>query len=151
MTIEEMIEFPKNVQELIKFKEDNYLSVGETLNMLRELEIKERNKIEVPAYKSKPRFNNSSPSSKELKEAAAKVEEWEKYDRKRKRLSKKRRDAVPNMGDICAEFIKIESGLKDKVPAKYQSKVYSFAWDKGHGSGYMEVYNYLLDLVNIFE
>ena len=151
MIVDKITKAPKNVQELLKFKNDNYFSVGEVLVMLLKFETEERANIQVPVYKSKPRFNNSSPSSKELKEAAAEVEEWEKYERKRKRLLTKRRDAVPNMSEICEEFIKIESGLKEKVPAKYQKKVYSFAWQQGHSNGYHEVYNYLLDLVNIFE
>lgn len=29
--------------------------------------------------------------------------------------------------------------------------VYSYAYELGHSSGYGEVYNYLLDLVDIFE
>ena len=148
---EKISKAPNNAQELIKFKEDNCLSVYETLNMLREFENEERKKIEVPAYKTKPLLKSSKAGPNELRALADEIEEWEKYNKKRDAIIKKQGNAAPNMGDICAEFIKIESGLRDKVPAKYQDKVYSFAWDIGHSSGYSEVYNYLLDLVNIFD
>lgn len=52
--------------------------------------------------------------------------------------------------NLLEEKIKEESGL-NTIHEQYRDKVYSYAYQQGHGSGYSEVYNYLLDLVNIFE
>lgn len=37
-----------------------------------------------------------------------------------------------------------------KVPERYRDKLYDYACMQGHSSGYSEVYNYLMDLVEIF-
>jgi glutamate mutase epsilon subunit len=52
--------------------------------------------------------------------------------------------------DLKERYIKEESGLNN-IPEKYQSKVYSYAYQRGHYAGYDEVLNYLYDLVEIFE
>jgi hypothetical protein len=51
---------------------------------------------------------------------------------------------------LLEEKIKEDSGLND-IPKQYRDKVYSYAYQQGHSSGYGEVYNYLIDLVNIFD
>jgi len=149
MIAEKITKLPDNVQELIKLKNDNCLSVIEMLKMLGDFENEERNKIEVPPFKSKPSLKNYVASPDELRKLADEIEEWQEYRKKRDAIIKKKVNAAPNMNDICEEFIKIESGLKDKVPSKYQDKVYRLA--REFGSGHSGVYVYLLDLINIFE
>ena len=46
---------PKTAKELIEISEKNYLSVGEVLTRVRELEKEARDKVVIPEYKSKPR------------------------------------------------------------------------------------------------
>lgn len=50
---------------------------------------------------------------------------------------------------LLEEMIKDDSGLND-IPEQYRDKLYNYAWEKGHSSGYSEVYNCLCNLVEIF-
>lgn len=55
------------------------------------------------------------------------------------------------MVDILIEkYIKSVSGLND-IPEQYQNKLWRLAYERGHSSGYYEVYQQLVDLVDIFE
>jgi hypothetical protein len=145
---------PKTAKELIKIAEDNYLSVHDVLSRVRELETEARDKVVIPEYQSKPMANSfyknrNSPTSKEIKAYAKAVEENEKYGKKRYAAIKKQRSGVPRTGEILEGFIKEKSGLNG-IPKQYRDGVYRFAWDKGHSSGYSEVYYYLQELVEIF-
>lgn len=145
---------PKTAKELLKIAEDNYLDVHEVLSRVRELEMEARNKVIIPEYKSKPstsKFykNSNSPKSKEIRAYADVIEEHEKYNRRRELATKKQREGVPRTEDILEGFIREKSGLNG-IPKQYRDKVYRFAWDKGHSSGYSEVYYYLQELVEIF-
>jgi trehalose-6-phosphate synthase len=51
--------------------------------------------------------------------------------------------------DLLHEKVKEDSGLND-IPEKYRDKVYSYACREGHSSGYIEIYNILCELVDIF-
>jgi len=46
--------------------------------------------------------------------------------------------------------IKEDSGL-NSIHEQYRDKVWSYAWQKGHSSGYGEVSNILCELVSIFQ
>ena len=59
-------------------------------------------------------------------------------------------DESMKLYSLLEEKIKDDSGL-NSIPEQYRDKVYSYAYEQGHGSGYGEVYNYLLDLVEIFD
>ena len=59
---------------------------------------------------------------------------------------KKVKIAIEN---VAVEFIKEMSGLNE-IPEQYRDKVYSKAYEYGHSSGLSEVYNTLVDLVEIF-
>jgi len=148
-------EIPKTLKELLAIKEKYYLSLHDVLTRVRELETEAREKVVVPEYQSKPKTSDfykkvNDPTAKELRAYADAVEEHEKYNRARERAQKKQRNATPNSGDLLVDFIKHESGLND-IPEKYQEKVYRIAYDRGHSSGYSEVYYYLQELVEIFE
>lgn len=56
---------------------------------------------------------------------------------------------VCNNNDTVIEFIKENAGI-DIVPEKYREKLYSKAYDNGHGNGMHEVYLELCSLVDIF-
>ena len=64
---------------------------------------------------------------------------------------KANRDKATNVYAVIEEIIKRVSYFYSSVPKQYQDKVFSHAYQEGHSNGYDEVYNYLLDLVNIFE
>jgi hypothetical protein len=106
-----------------------------------------------PLYTSRP----SKPtlkinaSSSEVKQYASELEEWElslvEYT-----ANKEIRDIeARQLYDVLEEYLKEESGFYQYVPKESQNKVWSYAWQQGHSSGYSEVYNYLLDLVGLFE
>lgn len=71
------------------------------------------------------------------------IEEWKKTRQKETEYNNKISDAI-------SKYIQDESGL-NSIPEQYRSKVYAYAWDQGHSSGYYEVYNYLISLVDIFK
>lgn len=39
----------------------------------------------------------------------------------------------------------------EQIPSKYREKVLNYAYEQGHSSGWSEVYNYVLDLIDIFK
>jgi hypothetical protein len=142
---------PATIEELIEIKEKNYLSASEVIVRLYELKREASQKVEIPPYKSKPKSPDKMSTSKEIREYANELEEWEKYDKERNKAIKKSERAGSNVPELLEDFIKIESGLTTKVPEKYRDKVYSYAWERGHSCGYSEVYIHLCDLVNIFQ
>lgn len=92
-------------------------------------------------------INESTPS--EIREYADELEKWESDLEKWKEATEK--CALYNM-KVDAEIyslIKERAGLT-RVPEKYQNKVFSFAWSKGHSEGEYEVYLILCDLVELF-
>jgi hypothetical protein len=148
-------EIPKTLEELLAVKEKYYLSTHDVMKRIRELEIEARDKVVVPEYKTKPRTSDfykksNDPTPKELRAYADAVEGHQKYEKSRERAQKKQRNATPNTGNLLEQFIRHESGLVN-IPKQYQDKTYRFAWDKGHSSGYSEVFYYLQELVEIFE
>lgn len=50
---------------------------------------------------------------------------------------------------LLEDKVKEDSGL-NQIPEQYRDKVYSYAYQKGHGSGMSEVKCYLEELVEIF-
>lgn len=55
------------------------------------------------------------------------------------------------LNEVLEDYIKDMSGLYDIVPKANQNKVWAYAWQQGHSSGYSEIYNYLQELVELFE
>lgn len=66
---------------------------------------------------------------------------------------KQARDAAQEhnrkVNELIETLIREESGL-NLIPEQYRDKVYAYAWQTGHSSGYSEVYNHLSELVDIF-
>lgn len=141
---------PDTAEELVKIKDENYLSTYNVINRLYELKREEREKVEIPPYKSKPK-NSNAKTPAELRALADDIEEWEKYEKKRNAAIRKSERDEANISELIEEFVKIDSGLTTKVPEKYRDKIYRIAWDRGHSCGFTEVYNYLVELVEVFE
>jgi hypothetical protein len=143
--------FPAHVETLIAYKEAQGLSVYQTIEEVRRLEREIRDKIVVPERKPRPRLESPlKASASDARLYADELEKWETYEKGRKAKELKRTNAVPNHGKLLEDFIKHFADF-DNVPKEYQEKVYSYAWSKGHSSGYSEVFNELLSLVEIFE
>lgn len=103
--------------------------------------------LEFPKTPKKPIANISNSSN--AKQYAIELEEYEKkYAEYEVRYFeyKKVKFAIEN---VAVEFIKEMSGLNE-IPEQYRDKVYSKAYEYGHSSGLSEVYNTLVDLVEIF-
>jgi len=141
---------PDTAEELVKIKEENYLTTYEVINRVYELKREVREKVEIPPYKLKPKANNAKTPA-ELRALADEIEEWEKYEKKRKAAIRKSERSEADVSELIEDFVKIDSGLTTKVPEKYRDKIYRIAWDRGHGCGFSEVYNYLVELVEVFE
>jgi len=144
--------FPAHVATLVAYREKQGISVYEAIEEVRRLEQEIRGKVVVPERKPRPRLESPlKATSREAKLYASHLEAWEIHEKKRKAQELKRTHAVPNHGKLLEDFIKHESDFENIVPKKYQKGIYSYAWDKGHSSGYSEVYNELCNLVSIFE
>ena len=103
--------------------------------------------LEFPKLPKKPIANITNSSN--AKQYAIELEEYEKkYAEYEVRYFeyKKVKFAIEN---VAVEFIKEMSGLNE-IPEQYRDKVYSKAYEYGHSSGLSEVYNTLVDLVEIF-
>lgn len=114
--------------------------------------IKYVEKLE-PKYIQKPirpnlKFN---PSSTEAREYTANLEQYEtdlvEYEIKNDERSK----ISGELYLVLEDYIKDMAGLYEVVPKANQSKVWAYAWQQGHSSGYGEIYGYLSELVELFE
>lgn len=125
------------IQDLEKF------NVYKAIEYVRKLE---------PDYTSRPLkpFLKINASSSEVKQYATELENYElslvEYTANKQIRDKE----VRQLYDVLEDFIKENSGFYEIVPKDKQDKVWRYAWQQGHSSGYSEVYNYLLDLVELF-
>lgn len=107
------------------------------------------NFIKPVSRPTKPRVivNNAS-------EAKAFAQSWEEYEKQVEVYNayKAQQDAVDFLIDeIIVAYIKESAGL-ERVPEKYQDKVYQFAYAEGHAYGYDCVFNTLEKIIQtIFE
>lgn len=87
----------------------------------------------------------------EVKEYAKNLERYNtnlvEYTDKKEEDDKIRQE----LNGVLQDYIKDMAGLYDTVPKANQNKVWAYAWQQGHSSGYGEVYGYLVDLVELFE
>lgn len=105
-----------------------------------------------PLFVSKPvqpKLKSQTPTEEELKVYKTQIREYEVALDKYKTEDAFYRKEGSRLFDLLEEKIKEDSGLND-IPEQYRNKVYSYAWEQGHSSGFGEVYNYLCSLVNIF-
>lgn len=104
---------------------------------------------EYPKRPPKPSLGAKHTAS-ELEIYTEQFKEYEKNDAAYQELFKAYREKQNEIHALLSDYIKELSGL-NTIPEQYQEKVYALAWQEGHSIGYSEVYNYLLQLVNIFE
>lgn len=97
---------------------------------------------------NKPRQPNTF-DSKSAMEYGASLAEYESQKVDYDNANALAKEHNSDVDRLIVRYIQLESGL-NTIPAQYQDKVYSFAWDKGRSAGYYEVYSYLTDLVEIF-
>jgi len=71
--------------------------------------------------------------------------DYEKYKLELEKYNKE----TAKINTAIEEYIKDASGL-NTIPEQYRDKIYSYAYGQGHSSGYIEVYNELCNLVDIF-
>lgn len=96
-----------------------------------------------------PRLKSVTPTEEELSSFLAEKEEYQKLLREYETNNDFYKSESKRLYDILDDIIREDSGLND-IPEQYRDKVYSYAWERGHSSGYSEVYNCLCDLVEIF-
>lgn len=92
-------------------------------------------------------------SSHDSKRIRAHADAFAEYEVKFVEFEAQRIDYYKRQSEIEHEIkalITHESGLSD-IPIQYRTKVWDVAWEKGHSSGYYEVYQWLCRLVEIFE
>ena len=102
-----------------------------------------------PIRPHKPMLINNA-NSDQVRVYANLLEKYELDLENYNKLDKEYSKYINQVHGIVVDFIKEESGFND-IPACYQSKVYSYAYDRGHGGGMYEVYQVLVNLVEIFK
>ena len=97
-----------------------------------------------------PLLINNKPTKEDIEDYTKKVEQYNIDLAEYKIENEIYESESRRLWDLLEEKIKEDSGL-NTIPEQYRDKVYSYAYQRGHSSGYGEVYGYLCDLVNIFE
>lgn len=105
-----------------------------------------------PAYPEKPSkpILKRDGTSKEATQYAKDLADWENADIEYKKQKDAYNKGKNQVDEVIESFIKDLAGLNN-IPEKYREKVWSKAWQEGHSSGYSEVYNCLVDLLDIFQ
>jgi len=93
----------------------------------------------------------SNPTSIEVKKYAEELEKYEAEVVNHKIATDRKSETVRELHAVLEDYLKDDAGLYNIVPKDKQDKVWNCAWQKGHSSGYSEVYNYLVELVELFE
>lgn len=102
--------------------------------------------IEPKPTKPKP---IQSDNSEEIRQYADMIEVWQKEVEDWEKALTKSQLHNMQIDARMLDLVKRESGLI-YVPEKYQNKVFSLAWSKGHYAGHYEVFLILRELVEIF-
>ena len=98
----------------------------------------------------RPILHTNTPNKEELEEYNSKLDVYTKESAEYEKSVNAYKEEFVRLYGLLEDMIKEDSGL-NTIPEQYRDKVYSYAYQQGHSSGYGEVYNYLLDLVDIFE
>jgi len=97
-----------------------------------------------------PLLASNKPTKENIDDYAKKLEQYNLDLVKYKIENDFFKSEYKRLYELLEDLIKENSGLNN-IPEQYRSKVYQYACQQGHGSGYGEVYGYLLDLVGIFK
>lgn len=133
------IEFPTLPEILTRHTEGVYKTISEAYKF----------SVEYPDRPKKPLLSQNAGSvsaAKYAEELAAYEKEYAEYAESRKLIQ----DHNGKIDQLIEAFVREESGL-NTIPEQYRDKVYRHAYQTGHSSGFSEIYNHLLDLIEIFE
>jgi hypothetical protein len=143
-------DFMKEIEGLVKVCDSFYEFERKSNEIKREVYERETYLNNIMLEISKPVLKDNH-TSKDVDEYLILLKEYEK---KSENFSKEF-DELTKVTEFINDTLKIEAEhfacLDSIVPIKYQSKVKSLAWERGHSSGYSEYYIQLLSLVEIFE
>lgn len=103
-----------------------------------------------PEIPQKPKLPTIKSTPAEHRQYADDLEKYENQMVAYRKEKEKYQTKVNELNGELEKFIKEMSGL-NTIPEQYRSKVWSLAWENGHACGYGDVYNHLLDLVDIFK
>ena len=105
---------------------------------------------EYPVKPVKPTIRNpKSPSPVDHRDYATVLEKYEQEMAEWKIKRDEYQSYSNKINSELIEYIKEVAGL-NTIPEKFREKVWKKAYEDGHACGYTEVYNHLLDLVDIF-
>lgn len=107
--------------------------------------------LELPYTAAPKKPSLKSHTSTDATEYAEELKQYEKELEIHTYNTIERRSISTQLDAVLEEYIKQESGFYSYIPENKQDKVWAYAWQQGHSSGYSEVYNYLIDLIDLFE
>lgn len=105
--------------------------------------------VEMPTKPREPRLSSTSPTDDEIAKYQTDKMQYEVDKTEYLDEMRHHREFQTNLYNLLEEYIKDVSGL-NSIPAQYQDKVYSHAWEDGHSDGYYSVYQKLVELIKIF-
>lgn len=106
-------------------------------------------KAEYPDRSAKP-FLSKGAGSVAAQKYAEELAVYEANNEIYKQEKEKAQEHNRKVDTLIENLIREESGL-NSIPEQYRDKVYRHAYQTGHSSGFSEIYNHLLDLIEIFE
>ena len=115
-------------------------------------EATEHTKTLYPKYPEspvKPRLLTIKSTPAEHREYANQLEKYNELMVTFRHEKDEHRKIVSEIDNELIEYIKEVSGL-NTIPEKFREKVWNKAYEDGHAYGYSEIYNHLIDLVDIF-
>lgn len=129
---------------IISFEIDNNASIDQNWQNLKSFE---KSLLTIEDLE-KP-FLSRKPTAEEARYYARQLDIYEANKlaiKEQKELTKEIRQKA---FEDFENYVKDLAGLFD-IPEQYQANVWSLAYQRGHSSGYSEVYTNLVDLVEIF-
>lgn len=125
-------------------------ALPETGDVYQDIDNARHLKVDCPNHPRPPQKPNSGAAPKEYRIYADLLEKYDaamvEYNTNRDIISKHNHE----VDNLIENYIKAAAGLND-IPEQYRNKVWTLAYDRGHGSGYYVVFLQLLELVDIFE
>jgi hypothetical protein len=132
------------IQDVVSYMNENHFSLSDMIEIIRN-----SNNVNLPEYPHKPHLD-SKHSSYDVLKYAEDLKQYEIDIKKYNAEHIKYRNENYRLNNLIKELVCIEASL-DTVPEKYREKVYSYAYEHSHSTGYYEVYLTLCNLVDIFE
>ena len=134
----------KQFAERLKLNYESNGSIYTTVNSLADFKT-----VQHTSTPCKPRLKTTTPTDAEIETYSTDLAMYNKNIENYKENEKLCTLESSNRTTAIEDFIKEEAGL-NTIPEQYRSKVYSHAYDAGRSDGFDEVYQKLIDLVDIF-